>query len=180
MKLDKKMAKLLIKQRIVMVASASRDGKPNASLKAIVDVEPEEGVIYFLDLYAEKTINNLFENPQVSVSVADIEDFIGYQFKGDAEVIESGELFEKYKMKWEKRRTSLLIERMIKNIQKGSSHGRHELYLPEPKYLAKVKVTEIYDLLPHEEEKMLPEKEKKKGLKEVSRFLLGRRRDERS
>ena len=96
-KIDKKMAKLLMKQRIVIVASSSKDGKPNASLKSIVDVEPDKGIIYFLDLYAEKTRKNLSENSQVSISTADIEDFIGYQFKGDVEVIDTGELFEKYK-----------------------------------------------------------------------------------
>lgn len=150
MKLDKSMAKLLKKRRIVMVASASKNGKPNASLKGIVDIEADEGNIYFLDLYSEKTKNNLSENPQVSISVADIEDFIGYQFKGVVELIDDGELFKKYAKKWEMQRINLLIERVVKNVRKGSSHGRHELYLPEPKYLVKIKVTEIYDLLPHE------------------------------
>ena len=150
MKLDKVMSRLLRKHRIVMVSSASKDGKPNASLKGIVEVIAEEGIIYFLDLYAEKTKRNLKENPQVSISVADIEDFTGYKFKGIAEVVDEGELFKKYTSRWEKLRMRLLIERMVKNIQKGSSHGRHELYLPSPKYLVKVKVTEIYDLLPRE------------------------------
>ncbi len=176
-KIDKKMAKLLMKQRIVIVASSSKDGKPNASLKSIVDVEPDEGIIYFLDLYAEKTRKNLSENSQVSISTADIEDFIGYQFKGDVEVIDTGELFEKYKKKWEKQRTKLLIERMVKNVQKGSSHGRHEMYLPDPKYLAKVRIREIYDLLPHGERKTT---KKKKNLKGIGKFLLRRGKHERS
>ena len=149
MELDKAMAKLLSKHRIVMVSSASKEGKPNASLKGIVEVVPEEGVIYFLDLYSQKTKKNLIENPQVSISIADIEGFEGYQFIGVVELIDDGEMFRKYVGKWEKQRTVLLIERMIKNVKKGSSHGRHELHLPEPKYLAKVRVTEVYDLLPH-------------------------------
>jgi hypothetical protein len=132
-----------------MVSSSSKDGKPNASLKGIVEVIPEEGVIYFLDLYSQKTKENLVENPQVSISIADIEAFEGYQFKGVVELIDNGEMLKKYIKKWERQRTALLIERMIKNVQKGSSHGRHELYLPEPKYLVKVRVTEVYDLLPH-------------------------------
>jgi len=146
---NKKMAKLLSKHKIVMVSSASKDGKPNASLKGIVEIMPEEGIIYFLDLYSQKTRDNLLENPQVSISIADIEGFEGYQFKGIVEMIDDGEKFKKYIKKWERQRTVLLIERMIKNVQKGSSHGRHELYLPEPKYLVKVRITEIYDLLPH-------------------------------
>lgn len=149
MELDKAMAKLLSKHKIVMVSSSSKDGKPNASLKGIVEVIPEEGVIYFLDLYSQKTKENLVENPQVSISIADIEAFEGYQFKGVVELIDNGEMLKKYIKKWERQRTALLIERMIKNVQKGSSHGRHELYLPEPKYLVKVRVTEVYDLLPH-------------------------------
>lgn len=149
MELNRAMAKLLSKHKIVMVSSASKDGKPNASLKGIVEVLPAEGIIYFLDLYSQKTRNNLLENPQVSISVADIEGFEGYQFKGIVEMINDGEMFKKYIKKWERQRTVLLIERMIKNVQKGSSHGRHELFLPEPKYLVKVRVTEIYDLLPH-------------------------------
>jgi hypothetical protein len=132
-----------------MVSSSSKDGKPNASLKGIVEVIPEEGVIYFLDLYSQKTKENLVENPQVSISIADIEAFEGYQFKGVVELIDNGEMLKKYIKKWERQRTALLIERMIKNVQKGSSHGRHELYLPEPTYLVKVRVTEVYDLLPH-------------------------------
>jgi len=151
--LNKAMAKLLSKHRIVMVSSASKDGKPNASLKGIVEVMPEEGIIYFLDLYSQKTKDNLLENPQVSISIADIEGFEGYQFKGIVELIDNGEMFKKYIKKWERQRTVLLIERMIKNVQKGSSHGRHELYLPEPRYLVKVRITEIYDLLPHSDSK---------------------------
>jgi hypothetical protein len=142
-----------------MVSSASNDGKPNASLKGVVDVIPQEGVIYFLDLYSQKTKDNLKENPQVSISIADIEGFEGYQFKGVVELIDEGDLFKKYVKRWERQRTVLLIERMIKNVQKGSSHGRHELYLPEPKYLVKVRVTEIYDLLPHSD----PKKEEQKS-----------------
>jgi hypothetical protein len=153
------MAKLLSKHKIVMVSSASKDAKPNASLKGVVDVIPEEGVIYFLDLYSQKTKDNLNENPQVSISIADIEGFEGYQFKGVVELIDEGKLFKKYVKKWERQRTVLLIERMIKNVQKGSSHGRHELYLPEPKYLVKVRVTEIYDLLPHSD----PQKKEQKS-----------------
>ena len=153
MELNKAMAKLLSKHRIVMVSSASKDGKPNASLKGIVEVMPEEGIIYFLDLYSQKTKDNLLENPQVSISIADIEGFEGYQFKGIVELIDNGEMFKKYIKKWERQRTVLLIERMIKNVQKGSSHGRHELYLPEPRYLVKVRITEIYDLLPHSDPK---------------------------
>ncbi|MCK5306592.1 MAG: pyridoxamine 5'-phosphate oxidase family protein [Candidatus Omnitrophica bacterium] len=160
MELSKAMAKLLAKHRIVMVASASKNGKPNASMKGIVEVIPEEGVIYFLDLYSQKTKKNLLENPQVSISFADIEDFVGYQFKGTVEIIEDREIVNKYVDKWEKQRTVLLIERMIKNVQKGSSHGRHEMYLPDPKYLVKVKVTEIYDLLPQEQGKSKKSKKK--------------------
>jgi hypothetical protein len=159
-----------MKQRIVMVASCSKSGEPNASLKGIVDVEADKGIIYFLDLYAEKTKENLAGNAQVSISAADIDGFVGYQFKGQAEIIEKDELFEKYKEKWEKQRTNLLIERMVKNIQKGSSHGRHELYLPEPKYLVKVTVKEIYDLLPKGEERIQERKEHEKKEKPFNKM----------
>ncbi len=78
--------------KLAWVATASRDGMPNATPKGSLKLLDEHHVL-FADLFSLKTRKNLEENKKVAVTVIDNETFKGYQIKGTAEILDSGQLF---------------------------------------------------------------------------------------
>jgi len=87
-------AKQLIKELYPgMIATASKDGKPNVSPKGSFRVIDDEHVA-FGDMLSPRTIANLRENPQVSAIVFSNEPRKGCRIWGTAEILDSGELFE--------------------------------------------------------------------------------------
>ena len=107
------------------VATSNRDGMPNATPKGTVKILDDSTVI-FTDLFSLKTRKNLQENPKAAVTVIDEESYKGYQIKGTATLIDSGELFEK-----------------VKEELKQAS-----MELPSPKYVVKIDVQEVFDQSP--------------------------------
>jgi len=78
--------------KLAWVATASRDGMPNVTPKGSLKLLDEQHVL-FADLFSLKTGRNLLENKNVAVTVVDPGTGKGYQIKGTAEIIDSGELF---------------------------------------------------------------------------------------
>jgi len=114
-----------VKGKLGWVATASADGTPNVTPKGSVQVL-DDNTIIFADLFSLKTRDNLKQNPKVAVTLVDPEKFKGYQFKGKAELIDAGPLFDKVK----------------EELKKAP------MELPEPKYVAKITVEEIFDQSP--------------------------------
>src|SRR5271169_4513744 len=79
--------------KLAWVATVSRDGMPNVTPKGSLKLLDEQHVL-FADLFSLKTGRNLLENKNVAVTVVDPGTGKGYQIKGTAEIIDSGELFE--------------------------------------------------------------------------------------
>jgi predicted pyridoxine 5'-phosphate oxidase superfamily flavin-nucleotide-binding protein len=79
--------------KLAWVATASRDGVPNATPKGSLKLLDDEHVV-FADLFSQKTRKNLAENPKVAVTVIDAGTGKGYQIKGVAEIVSSGSLFD--------------------------------------------------------------------------------------
>ena len=75
------------------VATASRDGMPNVSIKGSLRVLDAENLI-FADLYSLKTRANLLENPKCAIMVYEESSRKGYCFKGRAELIASGPVYD--------------------------------------------------------------------------------------
>jgi predicted pyridoxine 5'-phosphate oxidase superfamily flavin-nucleotide-binding protein len=73
------------------VATASADGMPNIAIKGSLRMLDDEHLM-FADLFSMKTRKNLSENPKVAVMVSDGRQC--YLFKGMAEVITEGPLFD--------------------------------------------------------------------------------------
>jgi hypothetical protein len=117
-------------QRASYVATATKDGRPNVSPKGTLRVLDDQTLV-FADLFSEKTRRNLQENPQIAVTVADEKRFVGYQFRGTAELIDKGPLFD-------------AMAEELKN---------HPMNLPKARYLVKIRVEEIFDLRPGAKEK---------------------------
>ncbi len=79
--------------KLAWVATASRDGMPNATPKGSLKLLDEHHVL-FADLFSLKTRKNLEENRKVAVTVVDTATGKGYQIKGTAEILDSGQLFD--------------------------------------------------------------------------------------
>ncbi len=74
-------------------ATADQNGNPNVVSIAFGKVLSESQVM-LIDVFMDKTLENLTENPTVALSVWDMESLQGYQLKGTAKVETSGALFD--------------------------------------------------------------------------------------
>jgi predicted pyridoxine 5'-phosphate oxidase superfamily flavin-nucleotide-binding protein len=111
-----------IKGKQGWVATASRDGTPNVSIKGSLRVLDDEHLL-FADIFSLKTRKNLQENPRVAIMVYDAEARRGYAFKGKTEQIDSGPLFDQ----------------TVEAIHKAMPQ------LPTPKHVVKVEIDSIWD-----------------------------------
>ena len=111
-----------LNDKMAWVATADAIGTPNATPKGSAKVIDDEHLI-FADLFSRKTRENLMVNPQVSITVADLETAEGYQIKGSAELVESGPLFEQ----------------MAEGLKKAPQN------LPPLQYVVYITVESVYD-----------------------------------
>jgi predicted pyridoxine 5'-phosphate oxidase superfamily flavin-nucleotide-binding protein len=111
--------------KLAWVATADAKGLPNLAPKGTVEFADEETIV-FADLFSLKTRANLEANLQVAVAVVDPSPPKGFQFKGKAELLTSGPVYEA----------------CAKKLKEAMPD------LPPPKYLVRIKVAEIYSLSP--------------------------------
>jgi predicted pyridoxine 5'-phosphate oxidase superfamily flavin-nucleotide-binding protein len=123
------MAKLTVEMRamfekqLAVIATASKDGTPNVGPKGSMYVFDGETLAYS-EGTGEKTLRNMKENPKVAVMVVDRDMKDGYQVKGTAELLTSGDFFEKVATRQEERKR------------------------PRPKQVVKVRIEEVYSVKP--------------------------------
>ena len=113
--------KAMFGSQLAVIATASKDGTPNVGPKGSMHVSDDETLVYS-EGTGQKTLKNLKENPKVAVMVADREKGDGYQVKGKAELLTSGDLFERVAKRAEERKR------------------------PRPALVVKIKVEEIYSV----------------------------------
>lgn len=118
--LTDEMKALIREVRLGIAATADKSGMPNASFKGSLQVLDDENLI-FADIMSPKTTNNLQENNKICILVGDHKKMVGYQFKGEAELLNEGELYDK----------------MCAGV------AAMNMNLPKPKYVVKIKVDEI-------------------------------------
>jgi predicted pyridoxine 5'-phosphate oxidase superfamily flavin-nucleotide-binding protein len=111
--------------KLAWVATADKNGVPNLSPKGTLAVL-DENTLVFADLFSNKSRKALEENPNVAVAVIDPKGPSGYQFKGKAELLTSGSIFDK-----------VAADVQAKMPQLGA-----------PKYVVKINLTDIYSLTP--------------------------------
>lgn len=87
------MKRVVREQRLGFVATVCADGTPNLSPKGTTAVWDDEHLV-FADLRSPGTIANLRRNPAVEVNVVDPIVRKGYRFKGTAEILSEGALFQ--------------------------------------------------------------------------------------
>lgn len=91
--ITKEMQDMIARTRTPVVATASKDGKPNVVPITFTRVIADDEIL-LMDNYMNKTRANIEENPVVAITVWDVEQRLGYQFKGKARIETSGSLFK--------------------------------------------------------------------------------------
>ena len=81
-------------QKLGYVATVSSDNTPNLSPKGTIMVL-DESHLAFADIQSPKTVENLRSNPSIEINVVDPFSRRGYRFRGIAEIISSGDKFNK-------------------------------------------------------------------------------------
>jgi predicted pyridoxine 5'-phosphate oxidase superfamily flavin-nucleotide-binding protein len=87
------MKRIVREQRLGFVATVCADGTPNLSPKGTTAVWGDEYLV-FADIRSPATVANLRRNAAVEVNVVDPILRKGYRFKGTAEILAEGELFQ--------------------------------------------------------------------------------------
>ena len=90
-KINDEMRTLLKETDIWVLATADRNGVPNAVPILFVKLMDDDRLL-LVDNFMKKTVDNISVNPNVSISVW--KDKTGYQFKGKAKIETSGANFE--------------------------------------------------------------------------------------
>lgn len=131
-----------------VVSTSDKQGRVHSSIKGIIRIDAEGGV-YLLDLYKQRTLRNLKENPYISITGVDEHRFIGYTLEGAVEIVEDKATVEKFFDHWKQSLTKRITTRVIRNVRGRKGHPEHpETQLPAPEYLIKVNVEKVIDLAP--------------------------------
>lgn len=96
-KLTAEMRNFIEKERdptFVFVGTSSKDGIPNIAPKGTFITILDDETMAYADVYSQKTLENVRQNPHVTLAIISAKTFKGYQLKGLAEVIESGSILE--------------------------------------------------------------------------------------
>jgi predicted pyridoxine 5'-phosphate oxidase superfamily flavin-nucleotide-binding protein len=91
--LNDRMKEIFSKQGIFVLGTADLKGVPNVVPVGAVKILDDETILVS-DQYFLKTLNNLRENPRVSMSFWELEKGEGYQIKGEAAIHTEGKIYE--------------------------------------------------------------------------------------
>ena len=79
--------------KLGFAATVCADGTPNLSPKGTT-IAWDEDHLAFADIYSPETVNNLRMNNSIEINTVDVFTRRGYRFKGTAEILNSGQLFQ--------------------------------------------------------------------------------------
>jgi predicted pyridoxine 5'-phosphate oxidase superfamily flavin-nucleotide-binding protein len=119
-KLSDSVKETIAEIRPAIIATASKDGKPNVSAKGSFRVLDDDHVV-FADISSPRTIANLKENPQVSVLVVHPKSMRGCRIWGKGEVLDSGELFDEMSKEFTER--NLKVNHVVKVTVEETQDG---------------------------------------------------------
>ena len=81
-------------QKLGYVATISADNTPNLSPKGTIMIF-DESYLTFANIHSPQTVENLKRNSSIAINVVDPFSRRGYRFNGTAEIISSGDKFNK-------------------------------------------------------------------------------------
>jgi predicted pyridoxine 5'-phosphate oxidase superfamily flavin-nucleotide-binding protein len=91
--LNEDMKRVIRQQRMGFMATVSADGFPNLSPKGTATVWDDDHLV-FANLGSPGTVENLSHNPACELNIIDMFVRKGYRFKGTAEYVTEGDLFQ--------------------------------------------------------------------------------------
>jgi predicted pyridoxine 5'-phosphate oxidase superfamily flavin-nucleotide-binding protein len=144
--ISEELRNFLLEKEFLYIATSWPDARPNVAPKFLIRVDQD--FIYLADFVIGRTWENLKLNPQVSLSIINIESLTGYQLNGAAEILESGDEFEGLMKDLHKREVRFSAERIIEGMQKDRKHQVFEAAFPKRLLVLKVAVKEIVDIAP--------------------------------
>ena len=89
MEIGKKMKSIIEQSELVYVGTSDREGKVHLSVAQGLCV-PDENHIAFEEWFCPRTLENLKDNPQITVGVVDPQTGKGYQMIGELEDADVG------------------------------------------------------------------------------------------
>ncbi len=99
--------------RPLLVATASRNGKPNVSAKGSLRVLDDEHLV-FADVASPRTVANLRENPQAAIICLDAVTRKGCRVWGRGDIISSGPLFDQIEAELASRNLTRKVNNIVK------------------------------------------------------------------
>lgn len=94
-KMSEDVKKAVAANKPSLVATASKDGKPNVSPKGSLKVLDDDHVAFAI-IASPGTLANVRENPQVSILCLDAATRSGCRISGVPEVVSAGPLFDEF------------------------------------------------------------------------------------
>lgn len=148
MKLNDGIIYFLQKQHYTVISTMDKEGSIHNSCKGIVEIDGK-GRVYLLDLYKQRTYKNLQSNPNIALTAVDEHKFRGYSLKGRARIISKSKITKEVLSAWEKKISSRVSKRIIRNIKGEKGHPKHpEISFPAPEYIIEMEVDSVIDLTP--------------------------------
>ena len=92
-KITEEMKDIASRTKGFALATATKDGDPHVIPVGFGKVLSDDEVL-LVNVFMKKTLDNIKANPRVAVSVWDYDGLKGYEFKGNARVETSGNVFE--------------------------------------------------------------------------------------
>ncbi|MDW7674380.1 MAG: pyridoxamine 5'-phosphate oxidase family protein [Bacillota bacterium] len=105
------------------IATCDKNNRPNVAPKRSTRVLDDQTLI-FNEGTGKRTYANILDNSVVSIGVVDREKLIGFRFVGNAQLLESGDLYDQ------------------------AAKMSEQAGMPKPKAVVTVSIEEIYDLKP--------------------------------
>ena len=100
--------------KLCFVATCSPDGSPNVSPKGSLTVWDDDHLA-FADIASPQTVKNLKENPRVEINTVDQISRRGFRFKGTAEILKAGPVFDHVANEiWEREGKDVPIRAVVK------------------------------------------------------------------
>jgi hypothetical protein len=106
------MKRVVGEQRLAFVATVCNDGTPNLSPKGTIAVWDDDHLV-FANIRSPGTLANLRQNANVDVNVVDPFLRKGYRFKGAADILEAGALYDQVITFYKQRGTKSAIREVV-------------------------------------------------------------------
>ena len=151
MKVILKALELIKKVEFVEMATVDASGEPNSVPKFLLKTE---GVsIYLIDYSIGRTAENLRDNPSVSISFIMMDSLLGYRMNGKAEIIRSGEVYDKCLNEMREKAIDLTAKRVVDGVHddKPIKDTAYETEMSKPILLYKIDIEEGCEISPRGE-----------------------------